>query len=242
MFGNKDVNTYLSTFLDDESLINLTKVDKNFKSDDIWRNKLRELELCTDAFMFVDGFIKVDYSETSSKTTLLEPMKNLQKELKDKVNKFEISDYKSTYTNILEFNKNLKIMNPNDLTEGEIYSSAQKILILIKKANDYEKFYYKKVFTPILDNEIRRSKEHRFFCSTGMSDEARERMKRRTLFKQLFNSTLSQSLSLFLDYDFKNSDSDLIVSAKVLFENYKLEYNFEQMVEILANNKNYERW
>ncbi len=106
MFGNKDVNTYLSTFLDDESLVNLTKVDKNFKSDDIWRNKLREVELCTDAFMFVDGFINVDYSESDAKTILLEPMKNLQKELKDKVNRFEISDYESTYTNILEFNKN----------------------------------------------------------------------------------------------------------------------------------------
>lgn len=240
MFGNKDVNTYLSTFLDDESLVNLTKVDKNFKSDDIWRNKLREVELCTDAFMFVDGFINVDYSETSSKTTLLEPFRNLQKELKDKVNKFEISDYESTYTNILEFNKNLLLMYHNDFSRITPYDIAQKILFAIKNANDYEKFYYTKVFFPILEDEVRKNKERHFFCSTGMSDESRERMHKRKLFRNLFNAILIELLNLSLDH--KYDLSDLIVSAKVLFENYKLEYNFEQMVEILANGKNYEIW
>lgn len=101
-------------------------------------------------------------------------------------------------------------------------------------------FIIKKVFTPILDNEIRRNKEHHFFCSTGMSEESRERMNKRKLFRNLFNANLIELLNFSLDH--KYDLSDLIESAKVLFENYKLEYNFEQMVEILANNKNYERW
>lgn len=241
MFTNKDINTYLSTFLDDKTLTTLTKLDKeqnkNFNSDDIWKNKLKEVELSSEAFKFVDGYIKLEHYKGDNnelKFTLLEPFKKLQEELKENINKFNIPNYKSTYINISQFNKNLE--NKED---KEDFDSARKILLAIKEANDYEKFYYTKVFTPIIENDIIASKEHFFFCSTGMSERARENMKRRNIFKKLFNLILIESLNLPLDKNYGNLYLDLKPEIKILFESYKLKYDIKRMVEILMDNNNY---
>lgn len=224
MLQQKDLNAYLSTFLDDKDIFNLASVskeqNKNFNDESIWKNKLKELKLCQEPFSYMREYIKTEYIQNVNTydrvCVRLQPFFDLEKRLQDAINKYDnvdTLDFKSTYLRLKRFNDlSTLIYGFGDVSFENRCKASKEILDLVQSVSNssYEKFYYTQVLTPIIFNHYSRKMNRGMFCSTGMSEESRNNMRNNNMLQNLYFSRLKDFIHVSIDKIYEDYRKELI--------------------------------